>query len=87
MEEEATSSTQPVNLVQDTSAHLTGTNYKEQNMVDQHWLVIEAENPSALTSVERVVTDGVLFKVAISFFGRQKIGLIDSGASQCYMSP
>ena len=33
------------------------------------------------------MTDGVLFKVAVSVTGRPKIGLIDSGASRCYMSP
>ena len=36
MEEEATLSTQPTNPVQDTSVHLTGTDYEKQNMADQH---------------------------------------------------
>ena len=86
MTEEATSSTQPTNPVRDTSVHLTGTDSKKQNMADQHWLAIGAENPSILTSVERAVSDGILFKVAVSIAGRQRIGLIDSGASRCYMS-
>ena len=40
-----------------------------------------------MTSVERAVSDGILFKVAVSIAGRHRIGLIDSGASRCYMSP
>ena len=40
-----------------------------------------------MTSVARAVTDGLLFKVTVSIAGRQRIGLIDSGASRCYMSP
>ena len=87
MEEEATLLTQPTNTVQDTSGHRIGTNYREQSKADQHWLAIEADNSGILTSVERAVTDGMLFKVAVSISGRQRIGLIDSGASRCYMSP
>ena len=86
MMEEATSSTQPANPVRDISAHLTGTDYKERNKADQHCLAIGAENSGISTSVERAVTDGILFKVAVSIVGRQKICLIDSGASRCYMS-
>ena len=56
-------------------------------MADQHWLAIGAEHSGISTSVERVVADGILFKVAVSIAGRQRIGLIDSGASRCYMSP
>ena len=52
MEEEATPSMQPANTVQDTSVHLTGTDYKEQDMANQHWLAIGAENSGILTSVE-----------------------------------
>ena len=56
-------------------------------MADQHWLAIKAENPGILTSVERAVSGGILFKVAVSIAGRHRIGLSDSGASRCYMSP
>ena len=87
MEEEATSSTQPANTVQDTSVHLTGSDHKEHKPADQHWLAIEAEEAGTLSSVERAVVDGILFKVTVSISGRRKIGLIDSGASRCYMSP
>ena len=46
-------------------------------MADQQWLAIEAENLGILTSVERAISDGILFKVAVSIAGRQRIGLID----------
>ena len=56
-------------------------------MAEQHQLGLEAENAGTLTRVERAVSDGILFKVAVRISGRQRIGLIDSGASGCYMSP
>ena len=87
MTEEATSSTQPANPVRDISAHLTDKDSKECKKADQHWLAIGAENSGISTSVERAVTNGILFKIAVSIAGRQRIGLIDSGASRCYMSP
>ena len=87
MEEEATSSTQPANPVQETSAHLTSSDYEKQNKADQHWLAIGVKNVGAMTSVAKFVSNGILFKVAIRITGRQRIGLIDSGASHCYMSP
>ena len=79
MAEEATSLTQPANLVQDTGIHLTGTGNTKQNMADQHWLAIGAENLGILSSVERAVSDGILFKFVVSIAGRHKIGLIDQG--------
>ena len=66
MADKAMLSTQPTKLVQDTSIHLTSTNSRKQNVADQHWLTIGAENPSIFTSVERAVSDGILFKVAVS---------------------
>ena len=56
-------------------------------MAEQHWLAIGAENSDISTSVERTVSDGIFFKVGVSVAGRQRIGLIDSGASRCYLSP
>ena len=87
MEEKATLLTQPTNTVQDTSGHRIGTDYREQSKADQHWLAIGAKNPGIFTSVERALSDAILFKVAVSIAGRHRIGLIDSGASRCYMSP
>ena len=40
-----------------------------------------------MSSVERAVVDGILFKVTVSISGQKKVGLIDLGASRCYMSP
>ena len=62
MMEEATSSTQPANPVQDISAHLTDTDFKERKKADQHWLAIGVENSGISTSVERAVTDGIYSK-------------------------
>ena len=38
-------------------------------------------------SIDRCVSDGVLFCVLARITGRQFTALIDSGASRCYMSP
>ena len=77
MVEEATSSTQLANPVQDTNVHLTGIDYeKSKHAADQHWLVIGAEQIQvSLASVERAVSDGILFKVGVSIAGRQRIGI------------
>ena len=40
-----------------------------------------------LASVDRKIKDGILFRVAISVAGRRCVALIDSGASQSYISP
>ena len=87
MEEIGTSSTQPTNPVKDTSAHLTGTDYMQKKWAEQHWFAVGTEDLGIASNVERAVVDGVLFKVAVSVTGRQIIGLIDLGASRCYMSP
>ena len=34
-----------------------------------------------------IIKDGILFRVAISVAGRRCVALIDSGASQSYISP
>ena len=69
------------------SAHLTGTDELQKNMAEQHWLAVGTDDPGMASTVARAVTDGILFKIVVSIAGRQKIGLIDSGASHCYMSP
>ena len=56
-------------------------------MAEQHWLAVGTDDPSIASSVARAVTNRILFKIAVSIAGRQKIGLIDSGAFRCYMSP
>ena len=82
-----TLSTQPANPVKDANAHLTGADKMQKIMAEQPWLAIGTNDPGMASIVARVVTDGILFKIAISIVGRQKIGLIGSGASRCYMSP
>ena len=87
MEEVAISSMQPANPVKDANAHLTGTSKVQHNMAEQHWLAGGTDNPGMASNVARVVIDGILFKTVVSIAGQQKVGLIDSGASRCYMSP
>ena len=55
-------------------------------MAEQHWLAINTNDPNMASSVARAITNGILLKIVVSIAGRQKIGLIDSGASHCYMS-
>ena len=87
MEEVAILSPQPTNPVKDASAHLASADKVQKNMGEQHWLVVGTDDPGMASSVARAITDGILFKIAVSIAGRQKIGHIDSGASCCYMSP
>ena len=58
-------------------------------MAGRHWVAIgeEAEDNQAKASVSRNVCDGMLFKVAVLLNGRRCIALVDSGASQSYVSP
>ena len=56
----------------------------QQTMADQHWLAIGTENSGTASNVDRVVRDGKLFKVVVNIATRQKIGLIDLGASLLY---
>ena len=73
MEEVATLSTQPANPVKDVSAHLTGTNEFQKTMAEQHWLAVGTDDSGMASSVARAVTDGILFKIAVSIAGQQKI--------------
>ena len=66
MEEVATSSTQPANVVKDANVHLTGTNKSQKLMAEQHWLAVGTDDPGMASSVARAVTDGILFKIAVS---------------------
>ena len=50
-----------------------------------HWEI--AEEFEEKTNAGRMVKDGMLFRVAVSVVGRRCIALIDSGASQSYISP
>ena len=69
--------------------HPTDQKILEQAMAGRHWVAIgeEAEDNQAKASVGRNVCDGMLFKVALLLNGRRCIALVDSGASQSYVSP
>ena len=69
--------------------HPTDQKILEQAMAGRHWVAIgeEAEDNQAKASVGRNVCDGMLFKVAVLLNGRRCIALVDSGASQSYVSP
>ena len=56
--------------------------------VDQHWVAVGYQDQKEeVASVGRKVSDGILFRVAVSVAGRLCVALIDSGASQSYMAP
>ena len=57
-------------------------------MAGRHWVAIgDEDEDQAKASVGRQVKDGMLFKVAMLLNGRRCIALVDSGASQSYVSP
>ena len=60
----------------------------KQAVAGQHWVAIkDAAQEEVMTNAGRNVSDGVLFRVAVSVGGRRLVALIDSGASQSYISP
>ena len=72
-----------------TSIHQTGEELLQEAMVGQHWVAIGAEEEQSelKTNAGRRIKDGVLFRVAVSVAGRRCVALVDSGASQSYVSP
>ena len=56
-------------------------------MASRHWVAVGYSAQEELASVDRKIKDGILFCVAISVAGRRCVALIDSGASQSYISP
>ena len=88
--ETATSLMQLANTEEErTSAHRTGEDLLEKAMAGQHWVALGAEEEEieTKTNAGRRVQDGMLFRVAVSVCGRRCVALVDSGASQSYMSP
>ena len=68
--------------------HPPGPELIEQAMAGRHWVAIGAENEdTARANVGRQITNGVLLKVTVSIEGRPVVALIDSGASQSYITP
>ena len=56
-------------------------------MAGRHWVAVGYSDQEELASVARKIKDGILFRVSISVAGRRCVALIDSGASQSYISP
>ena len=89
VEEKATSLMQPADdKDEETSDHRTGEEMLQKAMAGQQWVALgDLEESDEKTIAGRKVKDGILFRVAVSVVGRELIALIDSGASQCYISP
>ena len=51
-----------------------------------YWLAVSHEPMNQVASIDRCVSDGVLFRVPARITGRPFTALIDSGASRCYIS-
>ena len=85
----ATTLLQPTNSEEkETRVHPPGEELIEKATAAQHWVAIGAEErDTSSASAGRKITDGMLFRVAVSIAGRRVIALIDSGASQSYMAP
>ena len=73
---------------EETSDHRTGEAMLQKAMAGQQWVALgDLEESDEKIIAGRKVKDGILFCVAVSVAGRELIALIDSGASQCYISP
>ena len=88
-EETATSLMQLAETIEErTRIHRPGEDILKQAMAGQHWVAIgDIAQEEVMTNAGRKVADGVLFRVAVSVAGRRLVALIDSGASQSYISP
>ena len=87
-EETATSLLQLSNDEDRTRTHPPGEELLDKAMAAQHWVAIGEEDSNTVkASVERKISDGMLFRVAVSIAGRRCVALIDSGASQSYIAP
>ena len=66
-----------------TRIHRPGEELLEQATAGQHWAAIgeAAQEEEKMTNASRKISDGVLFRVAVSVVGRTIVALIDSGAS------
>ena len=87
-EETATSLLQLSNDEDRTRTHPPGEELLDKAMAAQHWVAIgEEDTNTAKASAGRKISDGMLFRVAVSIAGRRCVALIDSGASQSYIAP
>ena len=88
-EETATSLMQLANTVEERArSHRAGEQILQEAMAGRHWVALgDTDLLEEKTNAGRRVRDGVLFRVAVSVAGRRCVALIDSGASQSYISP
>ena len=89
VEETATLLMQPATTIEERdSNHQTSKYILQEAMAGQHWAAQgDTEESEEKTNAGRRVKDGILFRVTLSVAGRNLVALIDSGASQCYISP
>ena len=79
---------QPATEEEESQHHPLGKTLIDTAMTGQHWVAIGEEvEDTARASVGRKVSDGILFRVAVSINGRRCVALVDSGASQSYIAP
>ena len=62
-------------------------NLLNEAIAGRHWIGVGYSDQEELASVNRKIKDGILFCIAVSVAGRKFVALIDSGASQSYISP
>ena len=87
-EETATSLMQLSKTIEErTSDHRTGEEILQKAMAGRHWIALGDDYDHEETNAGRRVQDGILLRVAVSVAGRRCVALIDSGASQSYISP
>ena len=68
--------------------HQPGQEWIDKAMAGRHWVAIGATSEdTAKANVGRQIKDGILLKVTVSIEGRPVVALIDSGASQSYITP
>ena len=89
VKETATSLMQLASTVEERARnHRSGENVLHEAMAGQHWVALgDTAESEEKTNAGRMVKDGMLFRVAVSVAGRRCVALIDSGASQSYISP
>ena len=88
-EETATSLMQLATTVEERARiHRTGEDILQEAMAGRHWVALgDTDTIEEKTNAGRKIKDGILFRVAVSVAGRRCVALIDSGASQSYISP
>ena len=86
-EEIATSITQLATKEERADKEHVEDNLLNEATACRHWVAVGYSDQEELASVDRKIEDGILFSVTVSVAGRRCVALIDSGASQSYISP